>query len=61
VAVTLRADAVRTRRADAAIDHAREIAAMLATARDQPLGPSEVSAQRAEELVADLAVGRDRS
>jgi antitoxin (DNA-binding transcriptional repressor) of toxin-antitoxin stability system len=61
VAVMLRPDAVRTRRAGAVVDQAREIAAMLAAARDQPLSSAEVTAGRAEELVAEIATGRDRS
>lgn len=61
VAVLIRVDAVRVRRADAALAVAAEIRQALADARRRPLaatgGPS---AARADELVAEVASGRAR-
>lgn len=59
VAVVLRPDAVRSRRAEATIEQARGIASMLASARDASLGRGGVSAARADELVRDVHAGRE--
>lgn len=61
VAVILRPDAVRTRRAERTIERARHIGAMLAAARDQPLPASCLSEERAEQLIATIRSGRDHS
>lgn len=60
-AVVLRPDAVRTRRAEATMEQAREIGGLLAAARDRPLGEGTISPDRAEELVQDVRAGRDRA
>ena len=60
-AVVLRPDAVRSRRADHAIEAARGIGAMLAEARERPLPQATLSHARAEELVAAVRANRDRS
>lgn len=61
VAVLLRPDALRHRRAEAAINRAREIGALLDAARARPLPPPTLSAEQAEELVEHIRAGRDRS
>jgi prevent-host-death family protein len=61
VAVLLRPDAVRTRRAEETIGRAREIGGLLAAARDRPLAPATLPADRADELVEDVRTGRDRA
>ncbi|WP_219416909.1 type II toxin-antitoxin system Phd/YefM family antitoxin [Pseudonocardia nigra] len=61
VAVVLRPDAVRVRRAEQTIDRAREIGAMLTAAREQPLAPAELAVDRAEDLVQAVRTDRDRS
>ena len=61
VAVVLRPDAVRLRRAAETIERAQEIRGLLTAARDQPLPPVGVSSERAEELVESIRAGRDRS
>jgi prevent-host-death family protein len=59
VAVVVRPDALRTRRADAAFRRADEIGALLAEARHAPLraGPG-LSVDRAERLVAQIDADR---
>lgn len=61
VAVLIRVDALRVRRADVALAAADEIREALAEARRRPLptrgGPSR---SRADELVAEVAAGRAR-
>ncbi len=61
VAVVLRPDAVRVRRAAQTIERAQEIRDLVSSARDQQLPPAGVSPERAEELVASIRAGRDRS
>lgn len=60
-AVLLRPDRVKTRRAavDAALTRAREIGRMIEESRGKPLGPPVMSAERAEELVAQIRADRD--
>ena len=60
VAVVLRPDAVRPRRAQETIERAREIGALVAAAREQPLTSAALAVARAEELVAAVRGGRDR-
>jgi prevent-host-death family protein len=59
VAVLLRADAVRHRRAEAALERARQVGEMLAAARERPLPPPAISVERAEELVQAIRADRD--
>ncbi|MEJ7804260.1 MAG: type II toxin-antitoxin system Phd/YefM family antitoxin [Candidatus Limnocylindria bacterium] len=61
VAVVLRPDAVRSRRAAGAIEHAQKIGDLLTAARDRPLPDIGVSKERAKQLVEDVRFGRDRS
>jgi len=61
VAVVLRPDAVRVRRAAQTIERAEEIRDLVSSARDQQLPPAGISSERAEELVESTRAGRDRS
>lgn len=61
VAVLLRPDAVRARRAERTIERGREIGALLTSARERPLEPAAVSADRAEELIDAVRADRDRT
>ena len=62
VAVLVRPDALRVRRAGAAIDRAAMVREALAAGRAARLpSASGVSKARAEELVADVRAGRDRA
>jgi antitoxin (DNA-binding transcriptional repressor) of toxin-antitoxin stability system len=59
VAVLIRPDALRSRRAGAVLDDAERIRELLArAATGLPEGPG-VTAQRAEELIAEIRAGRD--
>jgi len=60
VAVVVRPDILRSRRAGGALDDADRIHALLAEAAagDLPAGP-RLTAQRAEELIAEIRTGRD--
>ena len=60
VAVLVRPDVLRARRAGAALDEADRIHELLAqaAAADLPAGPG-LTAQRAEELIAEIRTGRD--
>jgi antitoxin (DNA-binding transcriptional repressor) of toxin-antitoxin stability system len=60
VAVLVRPDALRSRRAGAALDDAERIHELLtqAAAADLPEGPG-LTAQRAEALIAEIRAGRD--
>lgn len=60
VAVVLRPDAVRSRRAATTIERAQEVRSLLTAARDRPLPPPAVSTERAQELVDAVRAGRDR-
>jgi antitoxin (DNA-binding transcriptional repressor) of toxin-antitoxin stability system len=60
VAVLLRPDAVRVRRAEQVIGRAREVAELVATARARPLPEAVVSAERAGEWVEAVRADRDR-
>ncbi|MDQ3763630.1 MAG: type II toxin-antitoxin system Phd/YefM family antitoxin [Actinomycetota bacterium] len=61
VAVVVRPDALRTRRAETTIRQARQIGELLSTAATQPLAPASLPAQRADELIRLLRQTRDRS
>ncbi len=61
VAVVLRPDAVRVRRAEQTIERAQEIRDLVSSARDRQLPPAGLPPQRAEELVESIRAGRDRS
>ena len=59
VAVLVRPDAIRVRRADQALAQAERLRSLLDQGRNARLADAPVvSAARAEELVADVAVGR---
>jgi antitoxin (DNA-binding transcriptional repressor) of toxin-antitoxin stability system len=59
VAVVLRPDALRSRRADAALSTADEVRVALATGREAAIAPrSGLSIERAEELVRTIQAGR---
>ncbi|MCY7342638.1 MAG: type II toxin-antitoxin system prevent-host-death family antitoxin [Pseudonocardia sp.] len=61
LAVLLRPDVVRARRAEATIGNAAEIGALLSAAREVPLAPAAVAVDRAEELVGAVRAARDDS
>lgn len=61
VAVLLRPDSVRTRRATETIERAQEVGRLLAAARERRLEPAGVVPQRAEEWVEGVRADRDRS
>ncbi len=61
VAVLVRPDALRTRRAEGTIRQARQVADLLAAAGQQSLAPAGLSAQRADELIQAVRNARDRS
>lgn len=59
VAVLVRPDAIRVRRADQALAEAERLRSFLDQGRNARLADAPVvSAERAEELVADVAAGR---
>ncbi|HET8662196.1 MAG TPA: type II toxin-antitoxin system Phd/YefM family antitoxin [Micromonosporaceae bacterium] len=59
VAVIVRPDTLRSRRAERLLAEADEIHQLLADARTKPLtGSGGIPADRAEELVADVRAGR---
>jgi len=61
VAVVVRPDRLRARRADEAVAAADRVRELLDTARSRPLRARPgLSAERADELVADLRAGRSR-
>lgn len=61
VAIVLRPDAVRSRRATGTIEHARQIGVLLSAARERPVPSQGVSNERAEQLVKAFRTGRDRA
>lgn len=61
VAVVLRPDAVRSRRATSSVGNARQIGELLNAARERLVPSDGVSSQRAEQLVEAVRFGRDRS
>ena len=58
VAVLIRPDALRSRRAHAALDGAEAIHQLLAAA-STPSGGAGLTESRAEELIAEIRAGRD--
>lgn len=61
VAVVVRPDVLRSRRAEGALQQAGEVHELLAAARGRPLSRSSgVSLQYAEELIGDIRAGRDQ-
>lgn len=62
VAVVVRPDALRVRRADRAMAAAGRVRDALVAARDTPLSAGRsLSPQRAEEMVVEMRADRDRS
>jgi antitoxin (DNA-binding transcriptional repressor) of toxin-antitoxin stability system len=60
VAVVVRPDALRSRRADAALATAGKLRAQLAAGRRTSLTAAGLSEARAEELMAEVNASRDR-
>lgn len=61
VAVVVRPDSLRSRRAETALAAADSISELLAAARRSPRPKrAALTATRAEELIADIRAGRDR-
>ena len=61
VAVVVRPDALRVRRADQALAHAAEIRDALAAARRSTMSATgALSEERGEDLLAEIRAGRDR-
>jgi prevent-host-death family protein len=60
VAVVVRPDRLRSRRADAVFAEAEGLRERLDAARRRPLGPPTMTPERAEELIADIRAGRSR-
>lgn len=59
VAVVVRPDALRVRRADRALAGAQAVREVLARGRDTPLAPEgSISPEWAEELIAEVRAGR---
>lgn len=59
VAVLVRPDALRSRRARAALDGAEAIHQLLAAAASAPAEGGGLTEARAEELIAEIRAGRD--
>jgi len=60
VAVVVRPDALRSRRADTALASAAKLRGLLAAGRRTPLTATGLTEARAEELIADVSASRDR-
>jgi prevent-host-death family protein len=60
VAVVVRPDALRSRRADAALETAGKLRALLAAGRRTSLTAAGLTEARAEELIAEISASRDR-
>lgn len=60
VAVVVRPDTLRSRRAESVLAEARAIDALLTAARGESLPSSGISAERADELIHEIRAGRDR-
>jgi prevent-host-death family protein len=60
VAVVVRPDALRSRRAEAALASAGKLRALLAAGRNTSLATAGLTEARAEELIAELDASRDR-
>jgi prevent-host-death family protein len=59
VAVLVRPDALRSRRAHGALEDAERIHQLLASAASEPSGGPGLTEARAEELIAEIRAGRD--
>jgi antitoxin (DNA-binding transcriptional repressor) of toxin-antitoxin stability system len=59
VAVVVRPEALRSRRAGSVLASAAQVRDLLVAGRETPLGGVGLSNARAEELVADVRAGRD--
>lgn len=59
-AVLLRPDSVRARRAEKAIERAREVAALMSAGRERPLPAAAVSEEHARVWAEAVRVDRDR-
>lgn len=60
VAVVMRPDRVRARRAEGVLAEAEKIRELIDEARERPLSATgTMSPERAEELIADIRAGRD--
>jgi len=60
VAVLVRPDVLRARRVSDVWDEADRVGSLLEQAMTQKLEPPAMTAERAEELVAEIRAGRDR-
>ena len=60
VAVVVRPDALRSRRADAALATAAKVRGLLAAGRRMSLTAAGLTEARAEELIAEISGSRDR-
>ena len=60
VAVVVRPDALRTRRAEATIRHARHVGDLLSAAERQRLASADLLTERADELIRTVREDRDR-
>jgi prevent-host-death family protein len=60
VAVVVRPDALRRRRADAALASAEKVRELLAAGRRTSLSAAGLTEARAEELIAEVDANRDR-
>jgi prevent-host-death family protein len=60
VAVVVPPDALRSRRADAALSTATKVRGLLAASRQTALPSAGLSEARAKELIAEISAGRDR-
>jgi prevent-host-death family protein len=60
IAVVVRPDALRSRRADAAVASAARLRALLAAGRRASLTAAGLTEARAEELIAEVNASRDR-
>ena len=61
VAVMVRPDVLRVRRAESALAAAAKIRELLEESRREPLVPGTLTPERAEELIAEVRAGRSRS
>jgi prevent-host-death family protein len=60
VAVVVRPDSLRSRRADAALASAEKLRTLLAAGRQTSVTAGGLTEARAEELIAEVDAGRDR-
>jgi prevent-host-death family protein len=60
IAVVVRPDALRSRRADAALATATKLRGLVAASRRTTLPSAGLTETRAEDLIAEISSGRDR-